>query len=297
MEFVEVSDEFQTNKYSFKRYKGRPFHKTTPGNVRDQLQRFSEFQCRADDVLLCTFPKSGTHWVYNTVQMLRSGTLKYSGTPRVADAEDLKLIEQMETPRTFLTHFTFPLIPNDAKRGIPKVIFVSRNPKDVLVSAFHYIDNMCNTGFEGDFNFFMKFFLSEEFYVSGASWFTYMKEWSDGLRQHPEMRVLSLIYEDFKKDTYGTIEKLADFLEVKKDATFLREVEKNITLEHLKECHAKITGESDRWSMVDKSGRVPIYRKGKVGDWKNMFTVAQNEHFNAVYLEKMAGYEFAFEYE
>ncbi|XP_060080175.1 sulfotransferase 1C3-like [Ylistrum balloti] len=297
MEFVEVCSEDKTNKYSFKRYNGRPFHMITPGNVRDQLQRFAEIQCRENDVLLCTYPRSGTHWVYNTVQMLRLGTLTYSGTPIVADFEDLKLIEQIATPRTFLTHFTFPLIPTDAKKGVPKVIFVSRNPKDVLVSYFHFLDNMRNTGFEGDFNFFVKFFLSEEYFTSGASWFTYMKEWADGFKQHPKMRVLSIAYEDFKKDTFGSIVKLADFLEVQKDPTFLREVEKNVTFEHLKEGHSKITGEIDRWSVVDKNGRVPIYRKGKVGDWKNMFTVAQNEYFDAVYLEKMAGYEFAFEYE
>ncbi|XP_033739382.1 sulfotransferase 1C3-like [Pecten maximus] len=297
MERVDVIDEIPSNVYSYKRYQGRPFHLITPGNVRDQLQLFSEFQCREDDVILCTFPKSGSHWVYNTVQMLRSGKLTYSGTPLVADFEDLELISRMETPRTFLTHLTFPLIPTDVKKGVPKVIFVSRNPKDVLVSYFHFIDNMINTAFEGDFNFFMKFFLSEEFFSSGASWCTYMKEWTNGTIRFPEMRILSLRYEDFKKDTFGCIVKLAEFLEVKRSVTFLGEVEKNITFEHLKKGHARIRGESDRWSVVDKHGRVPIYRKGKIGDWKNMFTVAQNDYFNAIYKEKMEGYDIVFEYE
>ncbi|XP_021360707.1 sulfotransferase 1C3-like [Mizuhopecten yessoensis] len=229
--------------------------------------------------------------------MLRSGTLTYSGTPIVADFEDLDLIEHMEAPRTFLTHFTFPFIPTEAKKGIPKIIFVSRNPKDVLVSYYHFLDNMVQTDFEGDFNFFMKFFLSEEFFVSGGSWFTYMKEWEDGRKLYPDMRILSIRYEDFKKDTINFLVKLADFLEVKRDNAFLKEVEKNITFEHLKEDHTKVAGESERWSVVNKQGRVPIYRKGKIGDWKNMFTVAQNEYFNAKFREKMAGYDLDFQYQ
>ena len=36
---------------------------------------------------------------------------------------------------------------------------------------------------------------------------------------------------------------------------------------------------------------------GIVGDWKNWFTVAQNEQFDDVYATKMAGYKHSFRYE
>ena len=36
---------------------------------------------------------------------------------------------------------------------------------------------------------------------------------------------------------------------------------------------------------------------GKIGDWKNHFTVAQNEEFDRVYAERMKGYDIQLDYE
>lgn len=58
MEYVTITDD-DKNRYRYKRYKGYAFQPEMVGNVRDQLEKISHFQCKPDDVLLGVFLKSG----------------------------------------------------------------------------------------------------------------------------------------------------------------------------------------------------------------------------------------------
>ena len=46
-----------------------------------------------------------------------------------------------------------------------------------------------------------------------------------------------------------------------------------------------------------KAFKGDFIRKGQVGDWRNYFTEEQNDTFNKLYAEKMAGTDLEFEYE
>ncbi|XP_069107467.1 sulfotransferase 4A1-like [Argopecten irradians] len=282
MELVTIVDE-QDNKYCYKRYQGYPFNVEVIGNVGSQLDKIAQLDVKEEDVLVCVFPKSGTHWLYNTVMMLRSGTLDYHGTPTMMELQDFNLIEEMPSPRTFGSHLRCRFLPEQMKNGKGKVITITRNPKDIVVSLYHMLKNMGDIGYQGTFEGFLKRFNSEESFVGGGTWFAWMKDLEDWKSQN----LLSLSYHDFKQNTYANVVKLAKFLEVDHDEKFLRSISENIHFDKLKESHNKTSPASDRWKHISEDGRLPIYRKGQVGEWKNMFTVAQSEEFDHFYNESV----------
>ncbi|XP_069109269.1 sulfotransferase 1C3-like [Argopecten irradians] len=290
MELVENTDG-QGNTIIFKRCMGRTFDRDTRGNVKDQLDKIASFQTRPDDVLLCTFPRSGTHWVFNMARMIQTGTLQYSGTPEMMEFQDISIIDRMGSPRMFHTHLPYPFIPKGAMEGQLKIIYVLRNPKDAACSYFTFLSKVENTCYRGNMEGYLNAFLSEEFIGSGGSWFTHTKEWNSAMAANPDLNILFLRFEDLKKlaneRSVKNILRIASFLKVDRDEEFLKKVEETASFDNLKKEHATSAGESELWKHLGDNGRMPIYKKGIVGEWKTMLTVAQNEKFDRVYKEKM----------
>ncbi|XP_021347199.1 sulfotransferase 1C2-like [Mizuhopecten yessoensis] len=273
------------NAISFKQYKGRRFHPSMVGNIADTLANISSLRVLKDDVLLCSYPKSGIHWVHSMVQMLRGKSLEYHGSPCMVEFDNLTSVN---SNRTYGTHLTYPFIPEEAKKGNVKVIHVLRNPKDVLCSFYEYQRKLDNGLYKGDFNGMLNCFLSDGVPTCGASWFTHVKEWEMAKKMNPRLNCLSLRYEDLKRDLFSNIVKLAMFLDVDHDEKFLRQVEHALSIDNLRREHNTPKGGTKKYSTWIKDGRLPIYRKGIVGDWKETLTVKQNETFDAVFKEKMA---------
>ncbi|XP_069124046.1 amine sulfotransferase-like isoform X2 [Argopecten irradians] len=216
--------------------------------------------------------------------MLRSGTLDYHGTPTMMELQDFNLIEEMPSPRTFGSHLRCRFLPEQMKNGKGKVITITRNPKDIVVSLYHMIRQFKRfVGYEGTFDGIVKYFLTEQFFTFG-SWFS----WTKDMEEWNSPNCLTLCFEDFKKNTFSNVVKLAKFLEVDHDEKFLQLVTENIRFEKLKENHIITVPSSEKWKEFSEDGRLPIYRKGQIGEWKHMFTVSQNEMFDKVFKEKVA---------
>ncbi|CAC5355296.1 SULT1 [Mytilus coruscus] len=113
-----------------------------------------------------------------------------------------------------------------------------------------------------------------------GSWYNYEKEMEQAEKDFPGM-IFTCYFEEMKKDDTGEIQRLANFLEIPCTEKTIANIAETTSFNNMQQNKLDIT------KVV--SGKGFIYRKGEIGDWKNHFTVAQNERFDVQYTERFKG--------
>lgn len=120
--------------------------------------------------------------------------------------------------------------------------------------------------------------------VGWGSWFDHVKGWWE---MKDRYQILFLFYEAIKKDPKHEIQKVMRFMGKNLDETVLDKIVQETSFEKMKE--NPMTNRSTVSKSILDQSISPFMRKGTVGDWKNHFTVAQNERFDKIYRKKMEG--------
>lgn len=116
-----------------------------------------------------------------------------------------------------------------------------------------------------------------------------MKEWWELRRTHP---VLYLFYEDMKENPKREIKKILEFLGRSLPEETVDLIVHHTSFKKMKE-NPMANYTTIPTEVMDHTIS-PFMRKGTIGDWKNTFTVAQSEHFDAHYAKIMTGCDFTF---
>ncbi|XP_030843935.1 sulfotransferase 1C3 [Strongylocentrotus purpuratus] len=287
-------------------YKGVTMFEMSMPEIYESL---NTWETRPDDVYLITFPKSGTHWIMEIAHLIMNDlqadkinreamlfALDQAMSNKVDDVTKVtpghEVMAKWRSPRIMASHLLEEFAPDQIKKR-SKVIYFSRNPKDAAVSYFKFLGPTFPDEMEG-WKGFLRLFLSEK--MIGGSWFRHVKGWW-ALRDQPN--VLCCKYEDFHKDLRGSIKRVADFLDRPLSDENLNKIVELTEMKGMQKTYQQLEekmGATGR-SMTRLFGQLPFLRKGKVGGWKDEFTVAENEYFDKVYQQNMegSGLEFKFE--
>ncbi|XP_069100138.1 sulfotransferase 1 family member D1-like [Pleurodeles waltl] len=120
--------------------------------------------------------------------------------------------------------------------------------------------------------------------VAFGSWYDHVKGWWQKIRDHP---ILYVFYEDMKEDPRREVLKLLRFLEREVSDEVLEKILHYTSFQEMKS-NPMANYRTIPDELMDQNVS-PFMRKGITGDWKNMFTVAQNEKFDEDYVRKMSG--------
>ncbi|KAJ8022127.1 Sulfotransferase 1C2 [Holothuria leucospilota] len=269
---------------------------TTPARFLPDIR---QMEIRPSDVFVVSWPKSGTTWMQYIVSQIALGrdfadqnnlwkTHIFLEAPRHPNKLDesegmYKIAEKLPSPRFLKSHLKLNLLPVRLLDSQAKIIYVARNPKDTAVSYFNYCRMNSLLPPYKDWTEFFEYFLKG--LLPYGDWFEHLLPWWE-MRNEPN--ILFMKYEDMIKYPERTVRHVSKFLNKTLSEETLQDISKRSSFDVMKKSP---TANPDLMNIPIFYERDPVLfmRKGVIGDWKNYFTITQNERFDELYRRKMEG--------
>lgn len=251
---------------------------------------YADYQPREQDVIITTYPKSGTTWMKQiAVQIGYLGKGEYRHIDDVVPWPD-KLVPQ-EGPElndisglndsptgihVIKSHLEADYVPYDTEA---KVICVVRDPKDTLVSVVHFENGFNKLLFDHTVPVeeWVRAFQSGRFIYQ--PWALFTDSW---WRLRDRDNVLVILYEDMTRDPQQAITTVADFLGVELNQQQFDLVCKKSSFGYMKANDEKFSPPA--WD----AGRVPMVRSGKSGNSKELLSDAAQQQLDQYCMEELS---------
>lgn len=229
---------------------------------------------RRDDCFLASYPRSGNTWLRFMVASLLAPhqEISFRNVDRfIPDPVRSPFdIEEMASPRIIKTHWPYFDL-------FPRCVYVVRDPRDVLISYYHYC---CNNGwFAGDLESFSSS-VRDDF----GGWAEHVRRGLDHAAEHPDC-VLLLKYEEILSRPPAELRRLDLFLGLNSSDKEIEAAVKKTSFASLK---AK-----EQTHGPERAGAAGFFREGTSGQWRGRFRAEQLRRMTLEYrpvLERL-GYE------
>lgn len=222
-------------------------------------------QFQESDVFIAGYPKSGNTWmqllvaslVYRLDPMAATDSLVQDLVPDIHSRSHYK---RYAAVTCFKTHS----LPQSEYR---KVISIIRDGRDVLCSYRSFNNALGETaGFDEmiDGNVELPF----------GSWKEHVLAWNSNPYGADILRVR---YEDLKQDCVGELQRIVDFLGLKRSREELSQIDKATRVEKMQQREAAFGWDNDVWPTDRK-----FVRRGISGGYQDELTEEQIKRFNAI---------------
>ena len=260
--------------------------------------RWNGFAFRDDDIVIATWPKSGTTWMQQIVSQLIFRGAEGIPIERVSlwvdcllyPPELLQALEAQTHRRFVKTHLPLDTLVFSPKA---KYIYVARDGRDYVWSAYNHSTSMKQElqdrarasearppEVTADPVQFFRFWLENGSVIFGDFWL-YQQQWWDA-RGLPNL--LLVHYNNLKSDLPGQMRRVADFIGIQIEDELWPVLVEHCTFEYMKKHGATLVPIAD--SMFQR-GADDFIHKGTNGRWRDMLTQEDIDKYERLAKERL----------
>ncbi|XP_062186482.1 cytosolic sulfotransferase 5-like [Phragmites australis] len=269
-----------------------------PGTVVFQRR----FAPRPNDVVLASYPKCGITWL----KALAFAAAARGTYPPASEEHPLRRLnphdcipfideifttgeetklDMLPSPRLMNTHLPYTLLPEPVTAGGCKVVYICRDPKDMVVSLWHFLRRA-----QPDLSFADTFeSVCDGTVLVGPVWDHVLSYWRASVTHQD--RVLFLKYEDMLRDTGANVRRLAKFMgqpfsAAEEGVGAVASIVELCSFDKMKGLEVNKAGTMGAYFTMPRDA---FFRKGVAGDWANHMTPAMVTRLDEIVREKFSG--------
>ncbi|CRL02069.1 CLUMA_CG015599, isoform A [Clunio marinus] len=255
------------------------------------LEKVKSFEIFLDDIILTGYPRSGTTIVAEMLWLIASN-FNFDKAKQLVTDDRVALLEfndstqliqkgkvvdtfaTLSRPRTLKTHLPLQFLPDQVWTKKPRMIYVSRDPRDVVVSMHHFESHM--TGRQ--LNETLDDFLNDRYFNC-----PYHEFHHNFLNIPNYPNILYLTYESVTSNIDATIQKVADFLGVEISSENFVKVKEHLKFDNMKKnkaCNNTLFFEKVNEIYKKRTDTDKFIRRGKAGGYKDEMSQEYIEKFD-----------------
>jgi len=220
------------------------------------------FITNKNDIMICSNFRSGSTLLQFILNMLVNNT-------RITDInlEWLEHTGKEINNNIYKTHYSYDKIPVKELNTETKIIYIQRNPKDVLVSMYEYYKSSKWINYKGDFETFFKLFMKGDLLYD--RWDKHVQSF----KKSNHSNILFIHYEDLIKNKKETILEIVKYLKLNVKSKKIKNIIDVTEFSYMKNKVEK----TNTWKKYVTVNTPLFFRKGIIDDNKNYLTEKQSK--------------------
>lgn len=233
-----------------------------------------------EDVLLASYPKSGSTWIRCLVATALGCGIDYDKLPDMLPPlgrEDEGAVKLPDGGRLIKTHDSGDVVGTNGN----SVVLIVRDVRDVAVSYYHHIRR--TRGAEIEFQAFIEEFLRGRVGAYGR-WDKHALSW---YRRRGDGNILMVRYEDVLWDGPRVVSEMLEWLGISVSKDEAEEILEENSPEKMR------SRESGAWLERQSDGEGPFVRAAEAGGWRGYFDGYTASRFDATFGDALVAFGYA----